>query len=761
MMKMTPARLFTMTAIACAITACNNDDTTLPSAPQSLLGEQVVAEPTLTGTEIAVVDGDIPTTNNKANTVAYMQDYNPILQILSGFDSIWYLGDDTWANNGNSALTSVNGIAGVSGGASNSTGIALQLSFANEATLDSTIWQENFDYVASLTRQGQTTADIDRSDKAAMTLAYLDDQRDKGYSLTSGLGPWAAEYRTGAGSTSPYSTDSNDNVVINGKTLDVINTTYQNELYDVEGVSSLRTGYGSTSDTDLSSVVTLLNTIAAYGASTEAPKYHFESPRPWRMESDYSVAAFTTASELQTDSCVAADGTTLDETKYYDRPTSAIVTPMKGLLCAARTIYTKNSTTSYSEGYSGATSGVAGTDWVSGRAKDGAFPSGHTTEAFDRGLGFAYAMPERFQEMVARAADLGENRIVAAMHSPLDVIGGRIMGTAVTAATLYDSDNSAIAQAAVEQANAYFTEKMGSDYDSLYDYAHCSTDSTNPCSATDAYSDHSAMKERYRAYLTYGFSKLDEESNDVEVPKGAEVLLASRLPYLSAAQRRAVLATTEIDSNYPVINKSRGWGRINLVDAADGYGKFTGDVELYMDGSQGGFYAFDRWRNDISGAGRLHKTGTGALSLEGDNTYSGGTLLDAGTLVAASANAFGSSTLYQNAGTVKVAITAGSSDSDKGVLNVSDYVMESGTLILDLSKHAQISASGQIKTAGVLNLIVPTLTVAQTYTLLSAGEELSGDFGSVTATDAQGNAYDISVSYTDTSMSVTVSPSAA
>ncbi|MDI5791362.1 hypothetical protein PO124_32055 [Bacillus licheniformis] len=35
----------------------------------------------------------------------------------------------------------------------------------------------------------------------------------------------------------------------------------------------------------------------------------------------------------------------------------------------------------------------------------------------------AYAIPERYQELLTRASELGHNRIVAGMHSPLDVMG--------------------------------------------------------------------------------------------------------------------------------------------------------------------------------------------------------------------------------------------------------------------------------------------------------------------------------------------------
>ncbi|EHK5914435.1 autotransporter-associated beta strand repeat-containing protein, partial [Salmonella enterica subsp. enterica serovar Alachua] len=47
-------------------------------------------------------------------------------------------------------------------------------------------------------------------------------------------------------------------------------------------------------------------------------------------------------------------------------------------------------------------------------------------------------------------------------------------------------------------------------------------------------------------------------------------------------------------------------------------------------------------KNTLFGSGSLVKTGTGELTLSGDNTYSGGTTITGGTLIAASVNALGS-----------------------------------------------------------------------------------------------------------------------
>jgi PAP2 superfamily len=53
------------------------------------------------------------------------------------------------------------------------------------------------------------------------------------------------------------------------------------------------------------------------------------------------------------------------------------------------------------------------------------FPSGHTTYGYMGSLLLAVLVPDRYQEMVVRAAEYGNDRIIIGAHYAMDVIGGR------------------------------------------------------------------------------------------------------------------------------------------------------------------------------------------------------------------------------------------------------------------------------------------------------------------------------------------------
>ena len=76
---------------------------------------------------------------------------------------------------------------------------------------------------------------------------------------------------------------------------------------------------------------------------------------------------------------------------------------------------------------------------------------------------------------------------------------------------------------------------------------------TETGTAEDRFTDYEKNKAQFTERLTYGFDQIASTTEPMVVPKGAEVLLETRQPYLTDEQRRAVLATTGISSGYPVL----------------------------------------------------------------------------------------------------------------------------------------------------------------------------------------------------------------
>lgn len=426
--------------------------------------------------------------------------------------------------------------------------------------LNTAVHAANIQYVIDATTK--------RTDAQSLA-AYLDDRRGKGFSISDGLGPLAAAWRSASGMST----------TITGIPADATTVLYNDGGSDI--------GTGSTTNATLGKAVDFVNNVGE-NASTEPAKRFYKYARPWRWSS------------------------------------SVVVVPA---LMPARS---------------------------STPTTDGGFISGHTAEGVRKALAIAYLVPQRYQEMVARALEMGENRILAGMHSPLDVIGGRIQGQAAVAAAIATGSNKGdLKSVAYQQAQSVMSTAAGvSTPEALFSYAHAGT------ASNDRFTDLAAMRADVARRLSFNLPGVGDATKAAVVPKGAEVLLETRLPYLDAAQRRVVLKTTALPSGSPLVDDAEGWGRVNLFAAADGYGAFNGDVVVVMDATKGGFHAIDAWRNNIGGAGKLTKQGTGTLRLAGTNVYSGGTQLEAGVLSAESVAALGKGDVFLTGGTLASKATA-------------------------------------------------------------------------------------------------------
>lgn len=533
--------------------------------------------------------------------------------------------------------------------------------FNNIQISNEKIWKENIQYVIKITKERTTEQTLK---------AYYDDRRDQNYSTIEGLGSLANLYKSGVGA---FTTINHDNDGFN--------------VNQVIGYKEEDKGNGGVENSELGKIYSLVNLLRESNASTSASKYFYSSPRPWRMNDDGKVVPLDKDGDGKYD-LENINGTNFD---MYESSVS-LIPALK---------------------YARATADSLG--------KDGGYPSGHTNAAYLSSYALAYAFPERFSELILRASELGENRIVAGMHSPLDVIGGRIHSEILGATTLAETKNEKIKMEAYNKVNDYFGKLAKDKNISLYNLAHQEN--------LDTKEVHDNNKKIYGERMTYGFSKTGKSGMPVSVPAGAESILETRFPYLSKEQIREILFTTAIDSGYPVLDDSNGWGRLDYVTAADGYGAFLGDTYVLMDGSKERFNAFDTWWNNIGGIGSLIKDGTGTLNLKGNNSYLGGTILTNGTLVAGSSTAFGNGSVVVEGGKIVV-------DSKETLLLEKDFRVVKGTV--QLNNSINVRGKVEIKDSEISINIPKEKFSANNEIVIVTANKISGKFDKVTINGQEG-----------------------
>ncbi|ECO2450637.1 fibronectin-binding autotransporter adhesin ShdA [Salmonella enterica] len=157
--------------------------------------------------------------------------------------------------------------------------------------------------------------------------------------------------------------------------------------------------------------------------------------------------------------------------------------------------------------------------------------------------------------------------------------------------------------------------------------------------------------------------------------------------------------------------------------------------------------------NTLSGSGSLVKTGTGELTLSGDNTYSGGTTIDDGVLIATNVNALGGGDV-DNAGTLKLDAegefnlanvttqSGATTELAKGTtLNVDSLTQQAdSTLNIDLSKANgeiaitadSVTLGGTLNVTGIGSVTDSWTPEAYTYTLIDSDSAITSDFDNLT-----------------------------
>lgn len=274
-----------------------------------------------------------------------------------------------------------------------------------------------------------------------------------------------------------------------------------------------------------------------------------------------------------------------------------------------------------------------GENWQSNLSSS-AFPSGHALPANINAISYAILAPGYYQQLVQSGVDFAYSLNVYGFHYPLDVIGARILATYTIAQTLAGNPQYPSAftpenlTSLSQEMQGYLSGGGSSPYAAQCAGGIVGCVAGNVIPSAAAYTQ---ARENYTYYLTYDLPSVGDTSLPPVVPSGASWLLATRFPYLNGEQRDQILATTELPSGVPLDNGS-GWARLNLYAAAGGYGAFSDTVTVNMHAELGGLNAFDIWGNNISGPGGLTLQGSGILILAGNNSYTGGTNVQGGTL---------------------------------------------------------------------------------------------------------------------------------
>jgi uncharacterized protein with beta-barrel porin domain len=248
----------------------------------------------------------------------------------------------------------------------------------------------------------------------------------------------------------------------------------------------------------------------------------------------------------------------------------------------------------------------------SGLFANASFPSGHTTFGYTSSILMAMLVPERYAEMMTRASEYGNSRIVLGVHYPLDIIAGRVIGTYDVAQML--NNNPQYTGATVNGVFGIGNVTVTNNFQSLFTAAQ--TDTRNllqagcgttiaaciAAGAPDRFSNLAQDRADYTARLTYGLPTLSFAQAPREAaPAGgpdASILLATLYGGSSTAAKNIaptgglygslstntinqILVNTETNAIAPFYGTALSyWARLDLFSAATYFQGVIGAVNL-------------------------------------------------------------------------------------------------------------------------------------------------------------------------------------
>jgi hypothetical protein len=195
-------------------------------------------------------------------------------------------------------------------------------------------------------------------------------------------------------------------------------------------------------------------------------------------------------------------------------------------------------------------------DYLRGPAQDlrnsPSFPSGHTTFGYAESLLLALLVPQRYREMLTRAAEYGNDRIIMGAHYAMDVLGGRTLATYDIAQLLADNAEYVEAKRGSLMIGNYRNALAAARADMAAALEKGCGHVLEICLHEDESRFADPVKDRafFEATQTYGlpvvFVQTAGRTEDVvQLAPEAGYLLTTAFPNLTLAQADAILTKTE------------------------------------------------------------------------------------------------------------------------------------------------------------------------------------------------------------------------
>jgi membrane-associated phospholipid phosphatase len=181
------------------------------------------------------------------------------------------------------------------------------------------------------------------------------------------------------------------------------------------------------------------------------------------------------------------------------------------------------------------------------------FPSGHTTFGYTESVLLAILVPERYAEMIARAAEYGNSRLIVGAHYTMDVIGGRTLAE-YDVAHLLAGDPAYLGQkfGSVPPIAQYRDALAAAAKDLRRELATRCGAAVAVCAHDDQsrFRDDAISAAFYESTLTYGLpivypARAGAVEDVAAIAPEAGYLLTAAFPKLSLAQADRILTATE------------------------------------------------------------------------------------------------------------------------------------------------------------------------------------------------------------------------